>query len=454
MNMKKNIVILVVLALATSAFAKKDVKPTFEAGSNVCLIGDSITHNAKYMKNIVLFYATRYPTDKINFYDVGISGDVAKYVNKRLKDDVLSLKPNYATLMIGMNDTRYMRENPNDWFRNKLEENRQSYIKNVGEIIQKIKDANCKLIMFAPSPYDEDAKIKDKPVVFGKRRELEFFADQCRRFAFKHNLPLIDMWNYMTDVSIEIQKKHPEISTSGGDRVHPNDMGGYVMMSNFVRTLGEYREISTVEINAKSSKLEYTFNCDVSDFKAEKNRVSFDSLEYSLPFPLNKDTAFAEEYVRFVKEYNRQIIKVIGLEKGDYSLLIDGKEVAKYSSDELAKGVNIGNNTNTPQYKQAVETEKASFVFRDFCNSLREINATEMWQKLYELDSFEARVERLEKMLKEKKIKHPYIRKCAVLYKTTKPKQAEMFAESRRLHDELYKIATPKKHRFELKKIN
>ena len=77
-----------------------------------------------------------------------------------------------------------------------------------------------------------------------------------------------------------------------------------------------------------------------------------------------------------------------------------------------------------------------------------------MWQKLYELDSFEARVERLEKMLKEKKIKHPYIRKCAVLYKTTKPKQAEMFAESRRLHDELYKIATPKKHRFELKKIN
>lgn len=452
--MKKYVILLLAVCFSYLSYADKNVEPTsFKKGSKVCFIGDSITHNARYIKNIVLFYVTRYPTDKINFYDVGISGDTASYVNKRLKEDVLSLKPDFATLMIGMNDTKYMRENPNDWFRNKLEENRQLYVKNVGEIIQKIKDANCKLILFAPSPYDEGAKIENKPAVFGKRRELEYFSDQCRRFAFKYNLPLIDMWNYMSDISVDIQKQYPEISTSGYDRVHPSDMGAYVMMSNFVRTLGEYREISTVEIDAEKSKLEYAFNCDVSNFKADKTNVSFDSLEYSLPFPLNDDTSFAERYVRFVKEYNRQIIKVIGLEKGKYSLLIDDKEVAQYSSDELAKGVNIGNNKKTPQYAQAIETEKVSFVFRDFCNELREINATEMWQRLYELDSFEARVERLETMLKENKIKHPYIKKCAQLYKTTKPKQAEMFAKSRQLHDELYKVAQPKEHKFELKKI-
>ena len=42
----------------------------------------------------------------------------------------------------------------------------------------------------------------------------------------------------------------------------------------------------------------------------------------------------------------------------------------------------------------------------------------------------------------------------ALLYKERKLKQAEMFAKSRSLFDEIYKIATPQKHKFELKKIN
>ena len=453
--MKKSILLLMGVATATLAFASKDVKPVaFNADANVCCIGDSITHNGKYMKNIVLFYVTRYPTDKINFYNVGISGDTAGYANKRLEEDVLSLKPDFATLMIGMNDTKFMREFPNEWFRNKLAENRKMYVKNVDEIIQKCKKANCRLILFAPSPYDKYAQIKEKPVVFAKHRELEYFSDQCRRFAYKYNLPLVDMWNYMKDVNAVIQKEFPEITTAGKDRVHPTDMGGYVMMSNFVRTFGEHREISTVEIDAGKSKLDVAYNCDITNFKADKTSVSFDSFEYSLPFPLNDETKFAEKYIRFAKDYNRQIIKVVGLEKGEYNLLIDGKIVGEYSADDLSKGVNIGNNPKTPQYEQAVETEKASFIFRDFCNELREINATEMWQRLYELDSFEARVKRLETMLKENKIHHPYIRKCATLYKTTKPKQAEMFAKSRELFEQLYKVATPKKHTFELKKIN
>ena len=59
-----------------------------------------------------------------------------------------------------------------------------------------------------------------------------------------------------------------------------------------------------------------------------------------------------------------------------------------------------------------------------------------------------------EKDLKENRITSPYIKARALLYKERKLKQAEMFEKSRSLFDEIYKLAIPKKHTFELKKID
>ena len=453
--MNKLFLLFISLFFATFSYASKDIKPVaFNTGSNVCFVGDSITHSGKYIKNIVLFYATRYPYDKVNFYNIGIGGDGISYVNRRFQKDVLSHSPNFAVLMIGMNDTGTLKENPTHLDRSNIKKNREMYVKYLDEIIKKAQNANCQLILFAPSPYDENAKLKNVPVRFGKHRELEHLSDLCRRMAFKHRLPLVDMWNYMMDIDTIVQKEYPKLTMAGGDRIHPRDMGGYVMMANFIRTLAEHRDISTVEIDAEKSKLEFSYNCNVSNLKATKTSVVFDSLEYSLPFPLNNDTKFIEKYIHFTKDYNRQIIKVMNLQKGDYNLIIDGKIVGKYSSDELSKGLNIGNNPKTPQYAQAMQVEKASFEFRDYCVMLREIDAVERWQSLYLIDSTEARIAKVEKDLKENNIKRPYIKERALLYKERKLNQAEMFAKSRTLFDEIYKVATPQKHTFKLKKIS
>ena len=61
--------------------------------------------------------------------------------------------------------------------------------------------------------------------------------------------------------------------------------------------------------------------------------------------------------------------------KGDYELLIDGKNVGTYSADALAAGVNLADNKNTPQYAQSAEVFKAVEAYRSICGSLREINA-------------------------------------------------------------------------------
>lgn len=78
--------------------------PLFKDGDRVCFIGNSITMNGRYHNYIELFYATRFPERKIEFFNCGISGDVAGGMLARMNSDILRHKPNRAVLMVGMND--------------------------------------------------------------------------------------------------------------------------------------------------------------------------------------------------------------------------------------------------------------------------------------------------------------------------------------------------------------
>ncbi len=454
-NIKNFLVLFSFVAIFSPLFAKKDIEPiAFKAGSNVCFVGDSITNGGHYIKNIVQFYATRFPLDRVDFYNVGISGDTVAYVNKRLNDDVLSLKPQVATLMIGMNNTHYYQKpNMNAWRINKIKENRQMYVKNLDEIVSKFATANCKLILFTPSPYDETANLKKKADI-GKNAELAYFSDVCKRVAYKNCLAVVDMWRSLMDFNAKLQKDFPDKSVAGKDRVHPEDFGGFAMMANFIKTVGETKEISTTIIDAKKSEILENYNCDISNLSVTDNGIFFDSFEYALPFSLQESAELGEKYTDFLKEYNKQIFRVSGLKNGKYSLFIDGENVGDYSSESLDLGINLAANTKTPQYKQAEKVAEACAKFRLKSSMLRRINATEMWHKLYELNTFEEKVARLDNLLKEGKIKHPYIKECAKIYKNTKPKQAEMFKETRVLFDKIYEAAQPKKHKYELKKVD
>ena len=55
------------------------------------------------------------------------------------------------------------------------------------------------------------------------------------------------------------------------------------------------------------------------------------------------------------KNFNQEILQVIGLEDGDYAFFIQDKLITTYSAEQLNKGVNLSTESNTPQYKQAQE---------------------------------------------------------------------------------------------------
>jgi hypothetical protein len=75
--------------------------------------------------------------------------------------------------------------------------------------------------------------------------------------------------------------------------------------------------------------------------------------------PLQADWSSLLPYLNDLKDLNWYGLKVTGLASGKYAVLIDGVEVAQYSADQLADGVNLGNVTEGPIYDQAKKVRGA-----------------------------------------------------------------------------------------------
>ncbi len=455
MNMRNFICGLWGALLLAPVFAGQDIKPkVFTENSNVCFVGDSITHGGMYVKDIVLFYVTRFPNLKINFYNVGISGDVIQNVNARMEADVLSNKPNFATLMIGMNNVGvFKKPNITDAYAKRVEANRKMYKENLKAIVDKFQKANCELILLTPSIYDETMISKEKPANIGKNAELGYFSKHIKTVAKTRNLKLIDMYGFALEINKKYQKEFPEESIVGTDRVHPRALGGHMMMTKFIDSIGEAEYVYNLRLDAKNKSAKKSFNVDVENLKFSDSFISFSLKEYALPYPLSREAERAEIYVNFSK-YNKQIFAIDGLSKGVYELFIDGKSVGKFSSDDLSIGINLAENKSTPQYAQSMEVLRVANLCREAWNDLRKINAVEMWLKLGNIKTDAEKIAKVKAMLDAKEkvsaLKHPYINKCAKEYLKTKPNHARIYKKSRDMFDELYKTAKAKSHKYEL----
>ena len=103
--MKRIIVIAVLTALSLCLYgADKISSPIVKAGDNVAFVGDSITHGGHSSEYIMLYYITRYPDMRVKFLNLGVGGDSASGLLRRMDSEILKAEPKVAFLMIGMND--------------------------------------------------------------------------------------------------------------------------------------------------------------------------------------------------------------------------------------------------------------------------------------------------------------------------------------------------------------
>ncbi len=342
----------------------QDVAP-FKNGDRVVFVGNSITDGGHYHSFIWLYYMTRFPGMRITCLNAGIGGDVAKQISRRFDDDVLAKKPTVLTLSWGMNDTGYMewwKSDAQETFKNRLDTSLKYY-----HIIEgKLKShPEIKKIIIASSPYDETTTSAPQNLYKGKSAALLQIATFQEQAAKAHNWSFVDFNRPMTAINQKGQATNPAFSLTPNDRIHPDNDGHMVMAYLFLKKQGlAGKPVANVQIDAAAKRVVKAENASISALNNTGNEVSFQYLAKALPYPLDtvvrgwgshRRQSEALQVVPFNKEFNQEVLSVKGLAEGTYQLIIDNEAIGEWSSSAFAEGINLAEQTNTPQYQQALQ---------------------------------------------------------------------------------------------------
>ncbi len=372
-NYKKTLSHALFLVCAFTASGELSARqfPVFSDGDRICFMGDSITNAGDYMCHINLYYATRFPQDKISFYNCGISGDVAPGVLSRM-DNVFSYRPTAAALMIGLNDARAALLDPDkkhseDELR-KAAAAQETYRDTVSEIMDAVLAKKVKLIAITPSIYDDTVEVERKRQP-GRAKVLQEYADFIRQAAAKRKAPVADFHSFMLAINAREQAKNPKFTVVGEDRVHPTFGAAFVMAYKFLKDTGVPALVSGMEIDAADANVLRAENCKVAGLKKSGGALEFSCRANALPMPLYDDVLDSAKLVDFYGDLNREMLLVKNLDGGKYALSIDGKKVGEYSARELAQGVNLAQNPDTPQMEDA---KNIAALVRNYRNEFRD----------------------------------------------------------------------------------
>lgn len=451
---------LCLLTITTTYSSEEQQHSIFKNGDNVGLIGDSITHGGYYTQYIMQYFITRYPNMRLYFKNLGISGDTTTGVIGRMDRDILSSDPDVVTVMIGMNDVNrrvnggkiYNDINKADTtLRREVAQTFEQYTKNLTEINETLRANVREMILLTPSIYDQTSTL-DQPSEFGTNDGLNSFRHYIMDEASKYNAHVIDMWEGTNYVNNELQKIDPKASVSRGDRVHPENFGGFVMAAKFIEDLGEKGCVSSLSIDAKSGEVMNCENSEISNVTLNDGAMSFDLLTYSLPFTQDDVIAKANEFVDFQEKMNREIIQVDNLRKGIYCLLIDGVEVGKYTNQEFKAGVNLAQNHLTPQYQQS---EKVAAICADIRSQSSDYRTFAHVNHLLQRNGYDqtdranATVDYI-KTTAIKTARNSYVKGCYDFYVENRHDKERLYQELLNTQDRCYEAAQPLPHNYKI----
>lgn len=455
--------LLTLAALAffmTSARSADSAPRPFKDGDRVCFVGDSITHGGSYHSYITLFYTTRFPDRKVETFNCGISGDSATGAVHRFDWDIAPHSPTVATIMLGMNDVNrglYGKENPDEQNLARRQAALDGHVASMRKLAEQLQAAKAEIVFITPSIYDQTSTMATENL-FGVNDALGICAEKARVLAAEFGGSVVDFHGEMGRINAEYQKADPVRTIVGGDRVHPGPLGHLVMAYVFLKAQNLSPEVSRTVIDAAAGKLTESRNVEVTDLTATTDGVRFASLEGALPFPIPKGAEKALDLVPFMQDLNQEVLSVCGLRNGTYVLTIDDVAVGEYTADDLAKGINLAANTETPQYIQAKIVADANDKRHGLiAHKLRSFVKTEIYlrsRKDLDLDDFEAVKAalnaRVEKMRETGSKYTKYYEGQTKLYIQEKIKDAEYVRQA----EEAAKLMTtsnhPVRHQFVL----
>lgn len=428
----------------------------FKDGDKVCYIGSSIAMNGACFHFTNLFYATRYPDRQVKFLNKGISGDVTDQILNRLGDDITADNPTWCVLMIEENDLRpslYYASRQNELgIKEKQEQFVQHWMKNTDIIVDSLLHKGIKVILQTPTIFDEviPSMVPNSP---GINQNLKRCADHLKAIGRRLSLPVVDCWTALNDINQKIQSADSTKTIISRDRMHVSALGHFVMAVTFLRTQNAAGTVSHIVIDTKEKKVVQNENCKIDNFKSGRTSVSFSSLANALPFPTPDDVT-PDSLFNFTDELNADILRVTGLQPGNYVLEIDGEKIHRFSQTDLEKGVNLSHYHNTPQYRQS---EAVLAQFRTYWKHERTLRTIRYVEYQHRNDLKGIRnVEQLKTDLPNIMAKYKssdnynFFTNMFNAYIMNKPKEKELHQQAEQILAEIARLNKPMVHHYSL----
>ena len=209
-----------------------------EKGSKLLMIGDSVTDCERvydvtpagwgsfgngYVNLVNACLTGLAPEYRIAVYNKGINGNTVLDLKERWQRDVLDLKPDYVSVMIGINDVwRHF-----DAIMQRIEQvDEETFRVTYEELIQKTKPVVRQMYLMGPFMMIE---TKDYPM----RKMVERYAAITKELAQKYDIPYIDMQERMDQFM-----EHLPAYMISSDHIHPNTQGHMILAKAFLDEIG------------------------------------------------------------------------------------------------------------------------------------------------------------------------------------------------------------------------
>ncbi len=343
---------LVLWAAATSPRASEFY---LRDGDVVVFYGDSITENGGYARLVEEYTLTRFPEWNTRFYYAGVGGDrvtggALGSIEERLSRDVIARRPTVVTVMLGMNDAGY-RPFDEALFR--------QYSQGYSALIRRLRTElpGVRITVILPSPFDDISRSPQ--FEGGYDGVLRRYGDFVWELAQAEGLTAVDFGEPLNQGVRRLAAWSTLLARQLiPDRVHPARSGHLLLGAALLKAWQAPETVTEVQLDAASLQVRGQVGTTVDALeRPQPGGLRWRQQDRSLPLPLRRDDAeveLAELAGAGLMELNRIMLRVRGLELGNWDLLIDGHSAGTWSSWELDRGIDLGGRWTPMLWEQSM----------------------------------------------------------------------------------------------------
>ncbi len=207
-------------------------------GSKLVMIGDSVTDCERarpvgeglfgalgkgHVSMVDALLGACCPEQKIRVVNMGCGGDNARGLKARWQQDVMALKPDWVSIMIGANDVWRQHDVP-------LQPEQHVYIDEYEIALEEVISSSKKQLkgLVLMTPFFIEPSTTDS-----MRAMMDRYGQVIKKLAARHEAVLVD-----TQAAFNEALTHYYSATLSWDRVHPNQIGHMILARAFLKALG------------------------------------------------------------------------------------------------------------------------------------------------------------------------------------------------------------------------